>query len=117
MDQVKVGLILPHEIFATFYEFQDGVLFYNIMTGKPEENWSWTHYINIRKIEHPSAVQDLERYWNHNMDLAEDLELEANEKSPQVRFKKHDPSDLDRPLSKLCHTGCMEMVLMFTASS
>lgn len=33
---VRVGLLLPHEIFSAFYHFNNGELFYSLLTGPPD---------------------------------------------------------------------------------
>lgn len=35
MDSVKLGIFLPHEIVASFYDFRSGDLFYSMLTGTP----------------------------------------------------------------------------------
>lgn len=39
MDTVRLGIILPHELAASFYHFRSGDLFYSLLTGTPEDSW------------------------------------------------------------------------------
>ena len=32
---VQLGILLPHEVFASLYDFSEGVLFYSLLTGPP----------------------------------------------------------------------------------
>lgn len=36
---MRLGMFLPHEIMAKFYEFKNGDLFYAFMTGSPFAPW------------------------------------------------------------------------------
>lgn len=35
MTTVKLGILLPHEVFSQFYHQKNGVLFYSLLTGSP----------------------------------------------------------------------------------
>lgn len=37
MTFVKLGLLLPHEIFSSFYHYRSGDLFFSMMTGTVDE--------------------------------------------------------------------------------
>ena len=77
MKTVKIGILLPHEIFAHFYHYQNGDLFYAIMTGTPDESCQEAFVPQSFRIVVPipcfHATQDLETYWKNNADLASTL--------------------------------------------
>lgn len=35
MQQVRLGVFLPHEVVSSFYHFRSGDLFYSMLTGTP----------------------------------------------------------------------------------
>lgn len=40
MHEVKMGLLLPHEIFSAMYMHKEAHLFYQFMTGLPGVPWT-----------------------------------------------------------------------------
>ena len=39
MTPVKIAVMLPHEMFASLWNFQNGHLFHSLLTGTPDEPW------------------------------------------------------------------------------
>ena len=37
-DTVKIGILLPHEVFASLWEYGNHELFYALLTGTPDDS-------------------------------------------------------------------------------
>ena len=58
LQNVKIGMYLPHELMASFYHFRSGDLFFANMTGLPTDG-----YINWPRIKAKRSCHNRLRIW------------------------------------------------------
>lgn len=56
MESVKLGLLLPHEIFSALYHYESGVLFHSLMTGTPSETQQHAKQIEPQQTAFATSV-------------------------------------------------------------
>lgn len=71
MPEISLGVILPHELLASFYEYEGGKLFYMLLTGVPGVSWLFS--MSDRNTE------ALRQYWDNNRDLQDALRHELQD--------------------------------------
>lgn len=64
LQETTTAVLLPHELFASLYEFQGGHLFFTNLIGLPQDLSSTVRHV---------MLQDVEEYWRHNSDLWDSL--------------------------------------------
>lgn len=64
MQLVKVGILLPHEIFSSLWNYGGGELFSALFAGTPSDACQHAAHVSMHV-----DVQDLCQYWDHNPDL------------------------------------------------
>lgn len=72
MRTVRVGILCPHELFASFYNHGNGEFFFMFMSGLPGVTWA-------RILGNCLSTKALEEYWSHNEDLKHILRHELAE--------------------------------------
>lgn len=71
MDAVTLGILLPHELFHSFYSYEQGEYFYQFFPGLPGVSWRLKIY--------SLTTQDLQAFWDNNAELKAELQEEFGE--------------------------------------
>ena len=74
---------------SSFYHFRAGDLFYSLLVGTPAvawlyglERWGRRFEVSLHLL---LRAQDLERYWEHNQDLAQELDPDWDNTVPTLK--------------------------------
>ena len=71
MDAVTLGILLRHELFHSFYSYEQGGYFYQFFPGLPGVSWCLKIY--------SLTTQDLQAFWDNNAELKAELQEEFGE--------------------------------------
>lgn len=75
-EPILQGVLLPHEIFSSLYNYSDRTLFYRLFCGAPGAPWQ-TQTLTIQcqllalleNHQNDATAKDLERFWSRNTKL------------------------------------------------
>ena len=79
MKEITVGVILPHELLASFYSFEGGVIFDTSFCGYPGDPW-------MQCVDAKRMGEALHDYWQQacNQDLKRELIAQSEASIPKT---------------------------------